>query len=309
MRKFSTISIALAAGLSLVALNAAADAVLMPRGTQLVAMDPQSGWTRVVATLPVSGIAGGTSSFDPATDRFFFLGSNGAQAFLVSVLAATGATSTVPLSVMGFTEYDPTTQSVLAADDSTIFSVNPTSGAITPIATLPSAGFAGGTVTYDPVGRRLFYITSTGTVASLVTVALNTGTVTRVAAPLDAIFAEYDPQSGSVLVPQGLTLVAIDPVTGATRTIGPLPTTGIAGGTSSYDPAGRRLFYGGFVGSQFSLVTIAIASGTNHSVAASTDAIFTVYDPDGPAIPAIDVFGFALLACAIGLLAWIRLAR
>lgn len=279
--------------------------------THIVSINPSTGAETVIAPLPLgSSVAGGTSTFDVAGRRLFYLASDGVTLYLVTVSLDTGAVTQVAVPSAGLlAEYDPVTGNVLIDSGATLRAVDPTTGAGTTVASLPSTGIAGGTSTFDAVGRRLFYLGSDGVTVFLVTVSLTSGTATQVPIASAGLLAEYDAVTGTVVVDSGSGLSAVNPTTGTSTPVATLPPTGIAGGTSTFDEGGRRFFYISSDGVTISLVTVSLITGNVTQIPFASSGIFVEYDAATADVPALTPSMLLLLVFAISCLGLLRATR
>src|SRR5436309_1393264 len=104
-------------------------------------------------------------------------------------------------------------QRILSPSGTDIVSIDPATGASTTVGPLPVSNPAQGESTYDPFGRRLFYLGINGPdpTTRLATFNVSTGTGSQVPVPSAFGFIEYDPATGRVLAPSGADVVSIDP--------------------------------------------------------------------------------------------------
>jgi Tol biopolymer transport system component len=170
-----------------------------------------------------------------------------------------------------------------------LVTIDPNTGTIQTVQ--PTGSFTGvtSTSTFDPSGRRLFFVVDSAGVPTLVVVNVQTRTVTThpiLLAGGSAVFLEFDSSTGilySVSSAPGFPLLTIDPSTGAIQTVQPTGSfTGVTG-TSAFDPSGRRLF---FVADEAGVPTLVVVNVQTGAVAlhpislAGGSAVFLEFDPN-----------------------------
>src|SRR5438093_6006317 len=218
--------------------NARADSIYANAGSSIVKIDPATGAESTLASAP--GPFQGISTFDLVGGWLLYTASTGTGTALVSVNVDTGSVSQVALpGFYGFIEFDPVTRRIYASTGSAIVAIDPATGAESTLNSAPN-GFQG-ISTFDVVGRRLLYTASTGTGTALVSVNVDTGSVSQVALPGFYGFIEFDSVTRMIYASTGSAIVAIDPGTGTQSTLNSAPN-GFQG-ISTFDVVGRRLLY------------------------------------------------------------------
>jgi len=180
-------------------------------------------------------------------------------------------------------------QQLVSANGLDIVSIDPVTGSMTVLGRPARRPCCDGVSPYDLAGRRLFYFSAPPLASTDRLVTFNVATRIASETVVQGVvpyFAEYDPASGRVLVPSdNLTdLLSIEPTTGTAVIVGPLPlpVTALSQGESTYDAAGRRLFYLGITRSDPStprLATFNVVAGTGSEVPVSGPVFgFIEYD-------------------------------
>lgn len=279
-------------------------------GSPVVRVDPATGSAQTVLATGATAPDFGLGTFDPVRRRLFFLnGFVGAQE-LVTVDLTSSSVTTVPVAIPAaylFIQYDQATGrifSVTNAPGTPLVAIDPSTGAS---ATLLVTGIASpdfGLRAFEPVSRRLYFLSGPPAAQNLVTIDLSTNGVSVHPIPLAGsyLFFEFDPATGRVLSltnQPGSPLIAIDPATGSTQTLfntgAPQPDFGL----SAIDVVGHQLFFlNGPVGSQ-SLFTVNLTAQTASSVPAAMLASYLLFEVDPAPIPAFTSAMLGLLALTL----------
>lgn len=275
-----------------------------------VTFDPATGTvagTGITAT--TFGTFQGISTADPAGNRFFTLDSGvGQNSTLTTVDLNTRTATSVPvIGSSTFIEYDPGSGLIYGVQATGFVTINPATGAVTPIG-LPTGSYYQGISTSDPAGRRIFAL-GPGNVSGqsrLTILSAATATATEVTFLGSSPFIEYDPGTGLIYARQGSAIVTIDPATGAVTPTGlTLPGGGVYQGISTADLEGRRIFLLGIASGQDSvLTTIALATGTLTQVQVTGSSAFIEFLPASVPVPAtgtIALFALAFFVVVIAL--------
>lgn len=287
-----------------VSITLAAQQIVSMSGLDIVGVDPVTGSVTVLGRPATHPSHIGVSSFDFVGRRLFYFGANPPASVtdrLVTFNLSTGIASEVivPGVLPYFAEYDPASGRVLAPSGPNVISIEPTTGATAIVGPLPLP-VSQGESTYDPVGRRLFYLglnRSDPSTPRLATVDVAAGTGSQVPVPGVFGFIEFDPATGRVLASRPPQLVSIDPATGASSVIGILSLNPHLG--STFDPANRRLFYLGTNSSDTQLVMFDLGMGSSRQLLAPGLFVFAEYDAVHnavhEAVPALQSFVLILL--------------
>lgn len=83
----------------------------------------------------------------------------------------------------------------------------------------------------------------------------------------------------------------------------------IAGGTSTFDVVGRRLFYFGSDGTNIVLITVFVATGTTSHMTVPSAGLFTEFAASAAAVPAVGMYALLFAASALGVLGVLRAAQ
>lgn len=130
-----------------------------------------------------------------------------------------------------------------AGGKETVFSINAANGAMTPLVATGASTLVGGISTFDPVGKRFFFMSN----LDLYTVNVTTGAASHVSLggtlPLLQFDAVTNTLFGVALQGNQAEVFAIDTTTGVMTPRIATGATTLAGGISAFDPAGRRLFF------------------------------------------------------------------
>ena len=192
--------------------------------------------------------------------------------------------------------------SIYANAGGSIIKIDPATGAESTLASAP--GPFQGISTFDLVGRRLLYTASTGTGTALVSVNVDTGSVSQVALPGFYGFIEFDSVTRRIYASTGSAIVAIDPGTGTQSTLNSAPN-GFQG-ISTFDVVGRRLLYTTSTGTGTALVSVNIDARTVTEFALPHFYAFVEFDAVSE-IPAVSPILLVLLSLTLGAIAVARL--
>jgi len=253
-------------------------------------IDPTTGVVNTVATLPslcfdLVDIVPHPTALDPTTHRFFLVANTpncGSPASLFTVNTVSNNPSDrvskpIPLQglagniLLGF-EFDPSTGKLLgftfSPQDPTVGlvqAIDPTTGVVTKVATLPSLCFDNGDIgphptALDPTTHRFFLVARTpncGNAASLLTVDTVSGSILSQVPLLGGnilLAFEFEPTTGKLLGftfplqnPTSGLLQAIDPTTGVVTTVATLPSLcfdegALGSSPTALDPTTHRFF-------------------------------------------------------------------
>jgi len=152
---------------------------------QLVSIDPVTGASTPITALASGavGVLQGVSAYDPADSLFSIYLSTGTSDFLYTVNAQTGTVTNHPVvtNPAGALAYDPGTGTlygvVYTGGAEQLVSVDPVTGASTPIGVLVPGAVGLGVSAYNPADSLFSIYLSTGTSDFLYTVNTQTGTV------------------------------------------------------------------------------------------------------------------------------------
>ena len=263
-------------------------------------IDPATGTMTPVVATGATSFAGGISAFDPLENRFFFISSSN----LYTVDLDSGVVSHVTLGGLSpQLQFDARNGVLYGIDFSaghiTVFSINPSTGAMLPVVNTDATSMVGGVTAFDPAGQRFFFIGSN----LLYTADVATGTFSTTS--LGGAFPQLQYDTGSrtlygVDFAGGqVSIFVVNPVTGTMTPVAATGATSIAGGISAFDPAMKRFFFVG--NSQLYVVNVATGQVTTASLAGANpllqfDATHAVPVP-GLSLSAKLLLGF-VLACA-----------
>jgi hypothetical protein len=177
--------------------------------TSVVTIDPPTGQATTLTNFPdLVGAGQGIIALDQGTHRLFFDAlDNASKEELVVVDTQTGSVlsrSVVPTSSLPALEFDQSSQTLLTADTSGLYSVDPASGNRTLIGAFSGvAGAAQGISSFDPVSTEYFFVgTDTAKVLRLYVVNAHNGVM----------------ESQATLPPAGIASMKQDVVTPPTPT-------------------------------------------------------------------------------------------
>ncbi len=243
-------------------------------------VNPQSGATTTFGpTLAPAFTYPFLEAFDAARQRLYFVSGSGVQ--LESFDLRTGNIAVIPgpTRLYDAVEYDSLTDRIIAVVTMfpvPVVSIDPASGAATPIATVNTTAIRFGVSAIDVPGRRFFFLTGNAP-DEITTVNLATQNVTSVPMPSAArAFFEYDPVTGGVLSAPGSdpnpSIFVIDPATGSQTVLftGAWPAAAVPSvSVSAFDPSTRRLYFVGVDSNTFPFQqTIVTADLTAQTVVA-----------------------------------------
>lgn len=284
-------------------------------GLPVVRIDVESGARQPLVVTGLTQATSGLNTFDPVQRRLFLLrGAIGTQELvIVDLNLRTIAFRSIALAPpFGYTffEWDPSTGRVLALTNQPglpVVSIDPATGAVQQLLTTGAGDANGGINAYDPATRRLFFLTGGNNAQNIVTVHLNTSSVTQsaIADPASYTHFEYDPATARVLSVRngpGYPLVSIDPATGNVQTLVLTNATSAHPALAAIDGEARRYYFlSGSIGSQQLMrVNLTTLSVSSVSIAMPQDAyIFFEQDMHLPAIPLADEKGLLILSLAL----------
>jgi len=271
---------------------------------EIVSIDPATG-----ATTPIVATGGGAQSIS-ATDmggrRIFFMGNIDGVVTLATFSAGSQTLTQVPFPQgTQFLEFDPVTKLLYGFGTTSMISIDPVTGAVTPLAAVALDGIVAGASTFDPAGRRVIFAGRLAEVPTLFSYSIASNTVSHVSFP-GASSIEYDAADGSLLAFFGSSLSRIDLATGAATPIATAAVDGSSQGISTFDPIQRRAYFVGRAGIQPRLVTYDRAANTVSSVA--LDVVFLEALPSPAQVPAASRMALTLLLGALALIATRRLS-
>jgi hypothetical protein len=182
-----------------------------------------------------------------------------------------------------------------------VFSINPSTGAFTPV--VPVGSVAVNTSTFDPVGKRLFFLSPPST---LYTVSLTSGAISTATVGNCCAVLEFDSLAG-VLYGFGVlpgetawSVFSINPSTGAFTPV--VPVGSVVVNTSTFDPVGKRLF---FLSPPSTLYTVSLTSGAiSTATVGNCCAILFVGAGTSAAVPALQPLAALVLLGLLGFVGW-----
>lgn len=127
-------------------------------------IDLVTGATTTVATVNASGVASVQATIDPETHRLFFTGGN-ETLFVVNLQS--GSSTSVPLDPCCPGLIYDTSADMLIGLGSTVVSINPATGAMTPLVVTDSPGIVLDTAGFDPVTVTVFFLGGNGRLYSV----------------------------------------------------------------------------------------------------------------------------------------------
>ncbi len=233
--------------------------------SQIRSINTATGTTTPVVNFTVDTLNLGTSAYDSINHRYFFYADidNGGGVIenrMLVINTQTGVTSSLPVNggMLTSMEYDPGSGALIgflgATDTLNIVAMDTTTGAITQIAAIESAGIPLGQSAFDVTSGRYFSIViyeyPDGTSNTcLLTVQVETGKTTLV--PLNGIGGldsmVYDPVDGflvGILANSNTSrVITLNPKTGQWSSLLSFAVEGIVIGTSAFDNINRRYFF------------------------------------------------------------------
>jgi hypothetical protein len=293
-------------------LSPAADAqVLFGFGDNnaVVAVDPATGVQTPVGSFGAIA-ATSTSTADPGGRRLFFIGNTGDGPLLVTFSATAGSVSQMPLAVSTpILEFDPLSGLLFGHDGlSSIVSIDPDGGAVTPVVHLAVDAVEDGVSTFDAARRRLIFEASVSGSPTLVVVPLAGGAVIEIPVTEYASSIEVDPVSGDVILFGAPFLKRLTLPGGSITTIASVAVDGSSQGISTFDASRRRAYFGGVVGSHPVLLVYDFAAGA-HSVV-TMNGVFAWIEslPSAASVPAQSTVSLLLCFVTIAAIALRRLS-
>jgi Fe2+ transport system protein FeoA len=185
----------------------------------IFSVDPDTGhYTPIVSPLPPAAISNNSVTYDPISDRFFFLDQSTSELLTVSLQTGLVSRVSVP-TCCGLLKYDVVGRRLLdlgflpGQAVFSVFSINPATGAYTPIVGPIPATVASSQLAYDASGQRLFFWDSER--FELFTVNLQNAQVSHVSVPACCGSLVFDPLidvptlGNAGLIALALTLIAI----------------------------------------------------------------------------------------------------
>ena len=256
--------------------------------------------TPFIATSATS-LAGGISTFDSLGKRLFFM--SDPDLYVVNVV--TGAVSHVSLGgSFPLLQFDSTTNTLYAigflAGQVEVFAVDPATGVKSPMFATGATTFLGGISTFDPIGKRLFFMSD----PDLYVVNVSNGAVSHVSLGGSFPLLQFDLQLrrlyGVGFSAGQVEVFSIDPSTGAMTPLVATGATTLAGGIVTFDPLTERLFF--MSDPDLYVVNLATAFVSHVSLGGA----FPLLQFDAPAVP-LDLFSSTVAMALLCILALIGL--
>jgi voltage-gated potassium channel Kch len=136
--------------------------------------------------------------------------------------------------------------SMLTSASTPVISIDPSSGNETTLMNTGATNVSFGTSAYDPLGRRLFFLTGVTPSQQLGVANLNSQTTVfkSLASPFGFAFFQWDALTGRVLTETGAgDIVAVDPISGNRAALMNTGASSVSINISAFDTVGRRLFF------------------------------------------------------------------